>query len=847
MSISPEHSSEHDIAFQDLKRLFSGADSLNDIDSETLALFTLNQIQAIVARKIATDSRLSDIENTEELVERARKLSREVLARTSQAVDHDVLDLLFNTEHATEINYTQVIEFLKSRGITHLPVLSTTPQNVLDNLNANQDFTFQTIPADQVGLTDFNQVFRESTIPDWFRDAQADQAAQREIRPLTEVIQERWFLILIVLLGLLAGVSFSLDIGLNVKEVMGNVDLYISVYGAVAISRAVWQTSRAERWNRETRHEIRSEYEVGMLQFIDEIEDPELAQAVANDPKLATLKRRLHTTTTKSNPWDTFRSRMGLDTDAPKGGHIDQLLSIINTHVAEINHQRQGTDQPTLRGYERYSLVERLTASMVTEQFPEGTPSVAIVIPTYQTSLEEMEGLLVSIKEQYYPVTTAYVVYNDDPNGSEPKREQFLKFQELVTRMNSQPGNNQCRFHLLAQPSRGKREAMGMAFAMGRGQQFLRDLQEKYPEVETDDLRFMIANLDLAALPDFTHDFILNIDSDTKIGDPFAVLNSAILMNRHPDAATTTGDVRVVNRNINLLSEMTYQRYWHAFFKERAAQAPEVTCMSGPWVFMRSEALAEILDEWYFQEFLEQRATYGDDRNLSTRFLERGWKSLFNPDSFVLTDCPTEFRVFLKQQLRWNKSFNRENLILFTFIHKLSKFVQLDTVYQQTFPFIMLYILANISVNAATIGAEQGLGAGLASTLPYAGTVLVFNEIFYGLYGATKNRDPRFLLSPVYIGYHFGALLWLKLYAIFQMKDTSWGTKGEQFDAKANDGTLDEAEVDQLADEIEAQVDELLASTDTEFRSSDEMTGFGSETTASEGSKYDSPDEETDE
>lgn len=801
-----------DIAFGELKSFFRGTKDLNEFDPELLADLSLNEIQAIIFRRIAHE-RHNDTDPT--LSHRARERSRLLLENPTDAtdlIDPEIMAWLLDTENTTPINYPQIIEFLHKRGITHLPVLSTTPQSILDQLNMNHDFTFHTIPVDQLGLTDFEHVLRESPVPGWFKAEQTKRRSEPKMVELGQAIRERWFLLLVILLGITAGIGFTADIGLRFNDVISNADFYLSVYGAVAVGRSLWQTSRAERWNRTARHEVRSEYENSLENIVSEITDPELRAAVINDPAIHTLFKNISRASNKSNPWDKYRQKMGLNHEDNKAGYIDELIGHINRHTARINEQRNaGADKPGLRSLDRYSVVEQMTGDMLHRQFGEHIPSLAIVIPTYQTSYEEMRRLLVSIKNQHYPITNAYVVFNDDPNQTENKRQEFLRIQTLVSEMNATASDNpinQCRIHLLAQPSRGKREAMGMGFAMGRGRQFVKDMEEKYPDVPSDDFRFMIANLDLESIPDFSHDFVLNIDSDTEIGDPYAVLNSAIFMNKHPNAACTTGDVRVVNRNVNLLSEMTYQRYWRAFFVERAAQAPEVTCMSGPWVFMRGEALGSILDEWYFQEFLGQRSTYGDDRNLSTRFLENGWESLFIPDSFVLTDCPTDWKTFLKQQLRWNKSFNRENLILFAFIHRLQKYVQFDVVYQQTFPFIMLYILSNISLRAIDIGFDQGLAAGLQSVMPYAAAVLAYNEIFFGAYGAIKNQDPNYFKSPVYIYYHFRHLLWLKLEAIFRMKDTSWGTKGAEFDKL----TAEEQQkiANQMATEIEAEIEDMF-------------------------------------
>src|SRR5690606_15794379 len=99
---------------------------------------------------------------------------------------------------------------------------------------------------------------------------------------------------------------------------------------------------------------------------------------------------------------------------------------------------------------------------------------------------------------------------------------------------------------------------------------------------------------------------------------------------------------------------------------------------------------------WYFYEHLAGRATFGDDRELFTRFLELGYDTFFCPDSAVWTDCPETYEVWLKQQLRWNKSFTIYNMVLFNFLYKLDNFIQMDVIYQQTFPFAMLFIGSNI-------------------------------------------------------------------------------------------------------------------------------------------------------
>lgn len=700
----------------------------------------------------------NDFQPSEPEAQDIRQASRDILAHLTD-IDLGMLDYALTSP---SLDKDLVLRYLQERGVTTIPILSNTPAEIRAMFS---DFDLQVIPNSQYEITNFGETIRESEVPAWFIGVQARAQAEQDVEPVEIVtaLRERWFIIVTLLLGILAAIGFSFDWGLELPNILNQFDLFLSFYGMVAISRATLQIHRAEKWNRETRGEIRSEYADALTAILHSDTETQPSEEVQR------LIKRAHTIAGASTSLDTFLQKFGLTENPSKKMKRPSLREDINqVYGTEIN-----TD----------TMINVVSQEILYRNFGETIPSVAVVIPTYQTSLEEMRRLLISIKDQAYPVTTAYVVFNDDPNDLEKglgKQEQFLALQELVDEINTTSGRNTCEIVLLAQGARGKREAMAMGFAMALGKDYYQDLQNKYPEISPRKLKKAIANLDLSKLPDFRHDYVLNIDSDTEIHDPLSVLNSAILMEKHPLAATTTGDVRVVNRNINLLSEMTYQRYWRAFFVERAAQAPEVTCMSGPWVFMRSEPLAFVLDQWYYQEFLGQRCTYGDDRHLSTLFLQNGWESLFCPDSAVLTDCPTEWGVFLKQQLRWNKSFNRENFQLFKFIHEMSKFVQFDVAYQQSFPFAMLYILTNVILKGVGAGVEFGAAAGAEAVLPYVVTILLYNELFFGLYGALKNQDPKYFLSPTYIGYHFSSLIWLKIWAFFKLKDTTWGTKGEE-------------------------------------------------------------------
>lgn len=791
--------------FEKIRQYLNSGEIPNDISDADLMW-----LQAAFLRKE------SIITDDPELKKSLRYKSREIRYSIFSMVDPEVLESIFNLESEPGGNeqISQIISFLHSIGYSkqedskELPIPSNVDHDILVKLQ--QHFRVKELPIEQMDFTDFENVLSESQIPDWYKEIKSYQV-ETETVSLFPALKDRWFLFLIVMLGVLSAYGFATDQGIELFGLSKEFTLFLSIYGTVAFGRASWQTAKAERWVK-TAHSYNRPLIVDALEEMTNIADDKLSSDLTNE--LAEDRKSL----LDVYGWEEFSVKLGLS--ASKN---PDYQSAIDKFINEATEW--GVDIP------REDVITEIGNRMIKKEFGEtDPPSLAVVIPSYQVSPEKIRELLLSVKDQAYPVTTAYVVYNDDPNGSEAKQREFNEIQAIIDQVNVEEGRNNCHAVLLAQPSRGKREAMAMGFVAARGRRFVEQL-DKYlddyaevrlkedPSLTIDELKLelklkmnrMVANLNIDNLPDIQHQRILNIDSDTKIADPLAVLNSEIMMQRHPNAGSITGDVRVETRGINLLTEMTYQRYWTAFFKERAAQSDskQVTCMSGPWVYMDGNKLEEILPDWYFFTHVAGRATFGDDREISTRMLEAGYESLFCPDSAVWTDCPTEYDEWLRQQLRWNKSFNIYNMVLFQFLHRMDKFVQMDVVYQQTFPFALLFIMANIAAEVGNEAMANGPIAGIERALPYATSVLIFNELFFGVYGALRNRvekddgtfhpDYKFLMSPVYIYYHFRYLLWTKLYAFYDLfikGNTGWGTKGEEFD-------------EQFAKQFSAQVGDL--------------------------------------
>jgi len=274
--------------------------------------------------------------------------------------------------------------------------------------------------------------------------------------------------------------------------------------------------------------------------------------------------------------------------------------------------------------------------------------------------------------------------------------------------------------------------------------------------------------------------YTINVDGDTYM-DPDAVANAIQVFRVKWNWAAFTGDVRVINASFNKLTRVTALRYFYAFWYERAAQSglDQVTCLSGPFLAIRTPILNSVLDDWVSQTFLGEEATYGDDRHISTLLLLAGHGVGFVPDCIVWTDAPTEIAVWLRQQLRWSKSGHRENWILVSSkrLKRLHAFIWFDLMYLSFFPFLVGGVLAAVLYKTGLeLYALEYLRA-IEVMLPYLVTIVLANWIFHSLYGFWLTRDWHFFLSPYYIYLYFRYLLWLKIWALVRLKDTAWGTK----------------------------------------------------------------------
>lgn len=239
-----------------------------------------------------------------------------------------------------------------------------------------------------------------------------------------------------------------------------------------------------------------------------------------------------------------------------------------------------------------------------------------------------------------------------------------------------------------------------------------------------------------------------------------------------PKVGAIAGHAEVQNARESWIARMQAVRYFVAFRVCKAAESifGAVTCCSGCFSAYRREAIAPVLERWENQRFLGRPATYGDDRSL-TNFVLRTWDVRYDELARSRTIVPTTFRVFLRQQLRWKRSWTRESLIVGRFIWRRSPLASV-----WAYLGIILPLVAPL-VAVRALAWMPALGGGGAPFVYLIGIYAM--ALVYGLYyGLRHGRyDTLWVFGVLFVFFYLAFLLWQTWYAILTSRNSSWGTR----------------------------------------------------------------------
>jgi hyaluronan synthase len=174
------------------------------------------------------------------------------------------------------------------------------------------------------------------------------------------------------------------------------------------------------------------------------------------------------------------------------------------------------------------------------------------------------------------------------------------------------------------------------------------------------------------------------------------------------------------------------------------------------------------MPEWLSQMFMGRPATFGDDRSLTNSLLRRGYKVVYEAKARVTTLVPEDHGTFLRQQLRWKRSWFRESLIASTFMWRQQPLMALSF-YLGFFlpligPAIVLRALIYVPLVQRTSPLMYIIGITLMSAL-MSSTYLLYKRSRLWFYGT------------VFCFYYMFVLVWQTPWAVLTSWRNEWATR----------------------------------------------------------------------
>jgi cellulose synthase/poly-beta-1,6-N-acetylglucosamine synthase-like glycosyltransferase len=153
-----------------------------------------------------------------------------------------------------------------------------------------------------------------------------------------------------------------------------------------------------------------------------------------------------------------------------------------------------------------------------------------------------------------------------------------------------------------------------------------------------------------------SQELILSVDSDVIV-DSNSLKN--LVRHMHTTGADGVGGcVFVSNARVNWLTRMQAVKYWigYQFLKNLENAFSHVMCLSGCLTLYKRTALLAVDHHLEQRKFLGDEVKYGEDRYLTRKLVESGFKTRLCFNARCFTKAPASISGYLSQQLRWRRS-----------------------------------------------------------------------------------------------------------------------------------------------------------------------------------------------
>lgn len=174
------------------------------------------------------------------------------------------------------------------------------------------------------------------------------------------------------------------------------------------------------------------------------------------------------------------------------------------------------------------------------------------------------------------------------------------------------------------------------------------------------------------------HQVMVSMDVDTSLDRD--AIEQVIKPFSDPSVGAVAGNLAIRNRNKSLMTRIQALEYFSAISVGRrfTSQLGILMIVSGAFGAFRKSAIKTV-GAWDVGP--------GDDGNITTKLRRAGWRIVFAPKAWAMTDCPDNIMSYHRQRLRWNRSVIR---------YKFRKFRSVFNPLQANFSIYDLAGIANI-------------------------------------------------------------------------------------------------------------------------------------------------------
>lgn len=364
------------------------------------------------------------------------------------------------------------------------------------------------------------------------------------------------------------------------------------------------------------------------------------------------------------------------------------------------------------------------------------TPGVTIIIPCFNEE-EWIHRTILSCVNQDYPIDKLEVIVVDDHSND----HSVEKIKETIEKLKQEDEHYEIakRVSYIVQPqNKGKRDALCEGVKVAQ------------------------------------HELVVFVDSDSFL-DPFAIRN-LVQPFKDPKMGGVAGRTDVANTYTNSLTKMQSVRYYIAFRVMKAAEAyfDGVTCLSGPLSCYRKQIIIDHMDDWLNQKFLGQKATFGDDRAM-TNFVLRHHRTSYQDTAICSTIVPNRHKVFLKQQMRWKRSWLRESIMAGKFMWRkepfMAVFFYIGLIVPVAAPVVVVYNLIYVPITQRIFPTTFLVGLFLMSLIMSVVQLLL-------------RRSSTWIYGMLFCIYYEAVLLWQMPVAWVTFWKSTWGTRMTPEDLK---------------------------------------------------------------